>query len=350
MKILYVKPSDSTFVRIDQEILEKHYPLEVFRVDFGSQWLLLKSLVRLAFFMLWNRRRFNLVYTRFADYHSGMLSLLCRLLGKELLVVIGGYDVYHLPEFRYGAHAGKIRGWFARTTLMKAHYLLPNSPALVHEINHYASDPPVEAGIERFAPGSKALVKVVPNGFKPGIWKAGIAGQERRTVLSVAIIDGMTTFHIKGAGYFIELARSMPEQKFVFVGMAKEFAVQHNLSIPANLELVATLPPRDLLAIYQSARVFCIFSLTEGMPNALCEAMLCECIPVGSQVSIIPEIIGNSGYVVSRRDINDMKEAVNRALQLPDEYGRKARERILENYSFERREKELTELLGKIKS
>ena len=36
--------------------------------------------------------------------------------------------------------------------------------------------------------------------------------------------------------------------------------------------------------------------------NSLCEAMICECIPIGDKRFSIPEIIGKHGLYIDRRD------------------------------------------------
>lgn len=348
MTILYVKPSDSTFVRIDEEILVKNFSTLVFRVDYRNSFSLLVSLLRLSAYLTWNIRKYQIVYTRFADYHSGVLALFCKLFRKKLMVVLGGYDVYYLPAFRYGVYAKPVRGWFARRALYGASYLLPNSPALVYEVNSYATDPPTEAGIKRFSPDTRANIQVVPNGFKTALWKPAEEGKRDRTILSVAIIHDHATFKIKGAEYFIGLARSMPDERFVYVGLSPVFAKELELELPANLKLVEAVPPDELLAYYQESKVFCIFSLTEGMPNALCEAMLCGCVPVGSNVSIIPEIIGDTGFIVLHKEVSEMKEAVLKAINFPEQNRRNARERILQHYSYEKRESELVSLIQSI--
>jgi glycosyltransferase involved in cell wall biosynthesis len=81
------------------------------------------------------------------------------------------------------------------------------------------------------------------------------------------------------------------------------------------------------------------------MSNVLCEAMLCECIPVGSDVSFIPDIIGNTGYIVKHRDIMEIKQQVLNALNSDPQLGKLARQRILDNYTLEKREKILSSLI-----
>ena len=70
------------------------------------------------------------------------------------------------------------------------------------------------------------------------------------------------------------------------------------------------MPGDELLNYFQRAKVFCQFSFSEGLPNTLCEAMLCECIPVGSNVNGIPKAIGDYGYILQLKDVNKAKELV----------------------------------------
>jgi len=73
--------------------------------------------------------------------------------------------------------------------------------------------------------------------------------------------------------------------------------------------------------------------------------MLCECIPVGSNVTFIPEIIGDSGFIVNKRNTEEMKQKTEKALESAASMGKKAKQRILDNYSLETREKSLTGLI-----
>lgn len=66
---------------------------------------------------------------------------------------------------------------------------------------------------------------------------------------------------------------------------------------------------------------------TNGM-YALCETMLCECTPVGTKYCGIPTAIGDNGFYASYGDEKATAEAIKKALNAPDEAGKKARERI----------------------
>jgi len=79
----------------------------------------------------------------------------------------------------------------------------------------------------------------------------------------------------------------------------------------------------------------------EGFPNALCEAMLCGCIPVGSDVAAIPEIIGDTGYILRKRSVALLRELLNNADSSQSELKSSPRTRIKENFPIERRAREL---------
>jgi len=63
--------------------------------------------------------------------------------------------------------------------------------------------------------------------------------------------------------------------------------------------------------------------------------------PCRSNVNAIPEIIGDSGYIIKKKDINLIKEALQKAFKSDLTLGELAKERIIKNFSFEKREVEL---------
>jgi glycosyltransferase involved in cell wall biosynthesis len=89
-------------------------------------------------------------------------------------------------------------------------------------------------------------------------------------------------------------------------------------------------------------------SIMEGFPNALAEAMLCGCIPIGSNVSGIPFIIGDTGYILNKRDINELNLLVENVLndRKRDQFPVLARKRIEEHFSYDQRRKMFEKVIG----
>jgi glycosyltransferase involved in cell wall biosynthesis len=343
MTVLFIKPSNSSFVRIDEEILQKHFPLQVFQLENKSKAGYFISLLRMKLFMIRKLRSYRLVFTRFADYHSALMVFMAHLLGKKSVVVIGGYDVYHIPEFAYGAFHKKLRALCSRYVLNNADMLLPNSKALIFSENSYALGHKIYAGIRYFAPETRAKIELLYNGFKPEAWPMG--EKKEQMVVSVAYMNDLVTFNMKGMDNFIQAARDLPTVPFVFIGVTEEFQAQHLKDLPSNLQLIPPVPNSDLVSWYGRAKVFCILSLSEGMPNALCEAMLCGCIPVVSSVEPMPEIIGDTGFVAREKNSERIAEALRSALDAPEELGKKARQRVMQEFSFQKRDESLTGIL-----
>ena len=102
-------------------------------------------------------------------------------------------------------------------------------------------------------------------------------------------------------------------------------------------------------ALYDKHEFYIQISMSEGFPNAICEAMECNCIPIGSNVAAIPEIIGDTGFILYKRDIEKFKALLNEAMQSDKKaLAKKARERIMTKYPKDLREKKLLSLLDKL--
>jgi glycosyltransferase involved in cell wall biosynthesis len=69
--------------------------------------------------------------------------------------------------------------------------------------------------------------------------------------------------------------------------------------------------------------------------------MLCECIPVGTEVCGIPVAIGDTGFYVPFGDGPETAKAIEKALQ--SDNGPKARERIKKLFPIEKRGELLNE-------
>ena len=85
----------------------------------------------------------------------------------------------------------------------------------------------------------------------------------------------------------------------------------------------------------------------EGHPNALSEAMLCECVPVGTKCGGIPEVIGKFGFYVPYGDVKATANAIKKALEHSN-IGKKARVRIIKLFPLEKREKKLLNVINEI--
>lgn len=265
-----------------------------------------------------------------------------------MIIVVGGYDVVYIPEYDYGVYKTKIRTFCVKFALKNADYILPNNQSLIYNINTYSNNYHRKEGIKYFVPNTKAKIITIHNGYDIDFWVKKQILKKENTVITVASIKDYRTFKLKGIDCFIKIAELLPKYKFIIIGMTEDLVKKLKIKIPTNLKLISEIPQIKLIDYYQKSKVFCILSLTEGMSNVLCEAMLCECIPVGTNVNFIPEIIKKTGFIIYKNDINEMKNKIKKALLCNDQLGLKAKERILINYSLKRREKRIVKLFNEI--
>ncbi len=287
-KILFIYTNYSTFVRTDYEILASEH--EVVKYQFKPVKRLFKTasqLFKQKMFLLLNIWRFNAIFIWFADYHSLLPVLFAKIMGKKSFVVVGGYDVAKMPEINYGSLSSPLRRWFALLSFRLATLNL----AVVEDL---------ENKIKLICP--KAKTATLHTGYR--FWdndKIQLQTEREKIVLTVSITENYQRVQVKGLDRFRELAELLPDFRFIIIG-AGETSKSLFEPVPVNLVLLPPLKPSELIEYYQKASFYAQFSRSEGLPNALCEAMLYGCIPVGTRIGGIPAAIGNTGLVAGEWD------------------------------------------------
>ena len=343
MKVLYIKSSDSTFIKLDQKILEKHFKTYTFFINRKNKIYYIYSMIKLVIYLIINVFKFKVYFTRFADYHTAIIVFFAKLFNIYSIIVVGGYDVKHIPELKYGAYSNAVRSWCTKYSLKNATHLLPNNSTLILDTNTYSFKNPRNFGILQYAPDTKAKIKVIHNGFDINYWLFDDNHIEKNNkyVLTVAFVNNLRSYKIKGLEYYIKAAETLKNYTFFIIGFSQATANKLNIRSPNNLKLIGKISQDELKSYYYRSKIFCLFSLTEGMPNVLCEAMLCKCIPVGSNVNSIPELIDNTGFVVKNKNVDEIVRSIKMAINSDSKLGELARKRIVKNYSLERRENEI---------
>lgn len=343
MKILMAKVGTATFVERDEQILRSHFDVEVFQ--FGPRsWSFLWSAIAFWAWILRHIWTADVLFTRFAHYQAFLMGVAARLFRKKFAIVVGGSDAIWIPAHRYGVYDHWLSRRTTRWALTMAHLVLPNHESLIRGVNSYSDAEPRPEGLLHNYPALSTPIVTIHNGYDHHFWHRLPEIQKEPVVLEVALTNEYKVFVTKGLDYYIRTAARLPRYTFILVGLDREIIQPWwNEEIPENLQLIRRASPTELRMIYSRARVFAHFSLTEGMPNVLCEAMLAECVPVGSAVNSIPDIIGDTGVLVQHRDLEEMAAAISTAMDL--ETGQSARARIIQRYPLEQRERKLTHAL-----
>lgn len=325
MKICFVGSLSHTFVKRDYEILKKHFDVDVVeppKTKFG--WIKYISFIKRKV------KNSDITFCWFAGWHSAPAIYYSRKYKKKSIVVVGGYDAAYVPEINYGAFTNiKER--------IPAKYVLKNVDKSLVVDASLKQDIIKNAGVK----GDN--IEYLPTGYDPGYWKPN--KRKERIVLTVGKVS-WSVVKRKGFETFVRSAKYVPDAKFVLVGKHADNSIDYLKKIASsNVEFTGFVSDETLLEWYKRAKCYCQLSIYEGLPNALCEAMLCECIPVGTKCCGIPVAIGDCGFYVPYGDEKATAEAIKKALNAPDELGKKARERIKKMFPHTQREERLLEVI-----
>lgn len=331
-KVLMIYPYETSFVRGDIQQLEKIYHLTTFKADWRSKGMLPVNLVRQFFFLLFNFKKFDACIVQFGGYWSYFPTLLGKLFRTPTFIVLHGSDCAAMPSLSYGNLRKNPLRWFIRKSLKNATELWPVSKSLVENKNSYFE---FNSPKEKFQ-GYKAILGpintpyfVIPNGFDFQFWQYKKTPKIDHTFL--AVISGESQYKLKGIDLIIEVAQLLPDYQFNIVGMQKPLS----LITSSNVQFLGRLTQQQLSEVYNSHQFYLQLSISEGFGMALCEAMLHGCIPIVSNVNILPEIIGNAGFVLHKKDANELCHLIAQILAEPtDQLHHIASQTIFEKYNI----------------
>jgi glycosyltransferase involved in cell wall biosynthesis len=144
----------------------------------------------------------------------------------------------------------------------------------------------------------------------------------------------------------LEAAPYFPSAIFTIIGCPDHYKLPVR---SGNIRTYSYVSNAELKDIYNKHEFYLQVSMSEGFPNAICEAMTCGCIPIGSNVGGIPDIVGDSGFILKKRDPEKFRQLLSAAMASnKKELSSKARNRIMHNYPKDLRKGQLLELADKL--
>ncbi len=290
-KVLFVTQSVGPFVQRDIEVLRLIADgVEMFHWTSGK---ILMPALRLRSAV----RKSSHIISWFAGDHSFFAALWARSLGRKSLIILGGWDVARLPDIPYGA-------WCTNSRTQK--YRLRSSISWPDEA--WVVEESMIERVGRFGRVDRTF-HVVPTILDSNVFKCTTNKIDQVAIVSV--LGDYSRAMLKGIPEFIEIARRMPDVTFLVIGLTEEF-LRRFWDLPPNIKATGFLSVRPLVELLSRTKVYCNLSLSEGLNNSLCEAMLCECVPVTTNIPGNLAAVGNNqGVEVLSANPHDIDSLVN---------------------------------------
>ena len=338
--LIFIYPKLYTFIQTEIKLLSDEFNLISINQNWERKILLPFNLIRQVIFLVINIRKVDTILISFGGYWSFFPALFSNLLGKKVAIVMHGTDCVSFPEIEYGNLRNPILSFVTKKSLQWASIILPVSESLVYTENNYYSSKTLKFGYNYHLSNIKTPYKVIHNGLNILDWVRD--NEIIRSKTSFVTVLGEGKIKIKGVDLIIEVASRFPNSIFYLAGIENV----KGYNIPKNIICKGRLTPEELKVLFNQSQFYLQLSNTEGFGVALCEAMLCECIPLVSDVNFLPTIVGDSGFVLNKRNSDMLVDLINMALNSDIIHlEQKARKRIKDNFSVNKRKKMLLSVL-----
>jgi len=164
---------------------------------------------------------------------------------------------------------------------------------------------------------------------------------------------------IKGVRYLIEacniIDKKINDFKCIIIGSGEDCQTLTNLitkyELSEKCELVGAVNQDRIKQYLQDSTIFVLPSLSEGIPIAIMEAMAMELPVIASDITGLPEIIenGKNGFLFPPFNIKALSDKIIELYQNPEltkEFGKKARNTIIEKFNLTKNVSHFIELIN----
>lgn len=343
MRIIHTYFYNSSFINKDKIIFEGLGKVKNNYFSLSKKYLLPYNFLKQFFFLIFYGWRTDVFICQFSGYHSFLPCLFAKLCGKKSVIISGGTDCVSFPGIGYGNFYRPFLKAFTKWSYLLCSHLAPKHETLYYTKYNYDQAEPSEQGIKAFIKKLNKPYTAIPNGFEAQLWPLG---NEKRIPGSFITLSGSFEYPfqvaLKGIDLILEVAQHFPECTFTIAGVP-EWKKLDNVS--GNVKILPPVPHKELSALFNQYEYYMQLSMAEGFPNALCEAMLCGCTPVVSNVFSMPEIVGEKGYILYKRDGNELRVLIARMIMNSALNPQLNRNLITERYGFEIRKKKFVNLI-----
>jgi len=345
-RVLFIQSTQSSFMNIDYDIIKSSFITDRLYLNQKNKYI---YAIKLLYLLLcaFRFKKYDFFVVWFGDYHSAVVALIKRVLNKKMVLFIGGYDAIYYPDINVGVYNKKFRGFFCRYAVNNADLIIANHESLIEHANTYYSKSGVKSGLKNIIEDFNTPYRIIFNGINPNLADDIPILKEPKLVLTIGTTNTWEDFANKGYDLLIKAAGILNEYHFIFVSIPTHWLekidyVYHYKQYP-NITIFPFLKQTELLDLYAKAQIYVQPSISEGMPNALMEAMLFECIPVGSNVAGIPTVIDKYGKIIKHRDLQELVDAIKEASVL--QTGKAGSEYIKKYFNVERRANKILKTL-----
>jgi len=324
-KLLFVSAYNSTYVKTDLSILEKNYHIRTLII---SNWK--KNLSKISEIykgVLWA----DISYIWFADFVALMVIFFSKLLKKKTVVVIAGYELTKIPEFKYGGQLTILSRMKIKYVLKNADQILTISDFSTNEIRKFVD----MKKVRMINLGEDFDFQNVKNKKENFVVTVGRAQRNPRNIMK-----------LKGLDTYVKAAKQIPEAEFVIIGEYDNETYNFIKELSSKIIFTGNLSKEQTLKWFGKAKVYCQISYRESFGLALLEAMNCGCIPVVTSNGALPEVVGDTGFYVRYGNVDETVNAIKKALI--SKKNDQVRERAVKMFPINKREEELNKVIKEL--
>jgi glycosyltransferase involved in cell wall biosynthesis len=339
-KVIFTTPDLPTFVQQDIELLKENLIVVVDVFPWNQKWLYPYLFFRQFLRIIYHIGNSDALLCSFGGYWCVLPTILGWFFRKPVYIILNGTDCCAANNINYGVLRKPMAKWACKFSYANASRLLPISQSLMYFDDAYATEKVGPQGVKFHLPKISTPFDIIPYGIDIDFWNYEVA--ENRSTQFITVIH-QAQFERRDGKMLFEIFERNSSWELIVVG-----SIPQGVFVPKNVQVIPWMSTSELRDTFTSSSFYIQLSLFEGFGCALTEAMACGCVPIGTAVNAVPQIIGKTGIVLNKRDSSLMEQAIQKLLKegVSNEERQRARDRIVSNYSLDRRRKSILSLLN----